>query len=110
MTCGNEWTACLDRRALGAGNTDELTVRTWRPGDRIQPLGMRGQKKLQDLFTDLRVPRRWRGRVPLLESARGIAWVVGHRIAEWAKVDKVDEEGGEQVLWVRFSQGQDKIL
>ena len=104
---GDEWTACLDRRALGDGETDEVTVRAWRPGDRIQPLGMRGQKKLQDLFTDLRVPRHWRARVPLLESARGIAWVVGHRIADWAKVNA---EAGEQVLWVRFSQGQDKTL
>ena len=96
---GDQWTACLDRGALG----DVVTVRAWRPGDRIQPLGMRGRKKLQDLFTDLRVPRRWRGRVPLFESATGIAWVVGHRIAEWAKVDA---EAGEQVLWVRFSRIQ----
>ena len=104
---GDKWTACLDRGSLGDGAADELTVRAWRPGDRIQPLGMRGQKKLQDLFTDLRVPRHWRGRVPLLESARGIVWVVGHRIADWAKVNA---EAGEQVLWVRFSQRQDKAV
>ena len=97
----DEWTASMDRRALGDG----AIVRTWRPGDRIQPLGMRGQKKLQDLFTDLKVPRRWRGRVPLVESADGIAWVVGYRIAEWAKVDT---EAGDQILWLRFGliQGQ----
>ena len=104
---GDKWTACLDRKALGDGAAAELTVRSWRPGDRIQPLGMRGHKKLQDLFTDLRVPRHWRGRVPLLESARGIVWVVGHRIADWAKVNA---EAGEQVLWVRFSQREDKAL
>ena len=92
------WTACLDRRALGEG----ASVRAWRPGDRIQPLGMRGQKKLQDLFTDLRVPRPWRGRVPLLEGARGIVWVVGHRIADWAKVN-TEADGAAAVLRVRFS-------
>jgi len=97
------WTACLDRSVLG----ERVTVRAWRPGDRIQPLGMRGQKKLQDLFTDMQVPRHWRERVPLLESARGIAWVVGHRIADWAKVDS---EAGEQVLRLRFSLSQDQTL
>ena len=106
---GTGWTACLDRRALGDGATDELTVRTWRPGDWMQPLGMRGQKKLQDLFTDLRVPRRWRERVPLLESARGIVWVVGHRVADWAKV-KTEADGAGVALWVTFSLGQDQSL
>jgi tRNA(Ile)-lysidine synthase len=47
---------------------------------------MTQEKKLQDFFTDARVPRTWRDRVPLLVSDRGIAWVVGYRIAEWAKV------------------------
>lgn len=103
------WTACLDPRALEEGATHELTVRAWRPGDRIQPLGMRGQKKLQDLFTDLRVPRHWRERVPILESARGIVWVVGHRIADWAKVN-TEVDGAAAVLRVRFSLIRDQIL
>jgi len=97
---GDEWTARLDAAAFGR----EATVRAWRPGDRIQPLGMRGQKKLQDLFTDLQVPRPWRERVPLLECERGIAWVIGHRIADWAKVQP---DSSEQVLWIRFSQNED---
>ena len=74
------WTVRLDREAL----TGPLLVRTRRPGDRFQPLGMRGDKKLQDFFTDSKVPRIWRDRVPLLVSGRGIAWVVGYRVAHWA--------------------------
>lgn len=97
---GDEWTARLDLSAIG----NDATVRTWQPGDRIQPLGMEGQKKLQDLFTDLQVPRYWRERVPLLDCKRGIAWVVGHRIADWAKVN-TDSSG--LVLWLRFSQSED---
>lgn len=97
---GNEWTASLALAAVGG----QATVRAWQPGDRIQPLGMKGQKKLQDLFTDLRVPRPWRDRVPLFESKKGIAWVVGHRIADWAKVTAVP---GEEILWVRFSQNEE---
>ena len=96
---GEEWMVCLDRKAIG----DAATMRGWRPGDRIQPLGMRGRKKLQDLFTDLRVPRPWRESVPLMETGSGIAWVVGHRIADWAKVPP---DSGEEVLWINFSQEQ----
>jgi tRNA(Ile)-lysidine synthase len=96
---GDEWTVCLDCKAIG----DAATVRGWRPGDRIQPLGMRGRKKLQDLFTDLHVPRPWRERVPLLETETGIAWVAGHRIAEWAKAPPGP---GEDVLWVTFTEEQ----
>ena len=76
------WTAYVDRQALG----DRLEIRTRQPGDRFQPLGMTGEKKLQDFFTDAHVAREWRDRVPLLVSHRGIAWVVGYRIADWAKV------------------------
>jgi tRNA(Ile)-lysidine synthase len=96
---GDEWTARLDLSAIG----NDATVRTWRPGDRIQPLGMEGQKKLQDLFTDSQVPRYWREHVPLLDCKRGIAWVVGHRIADWAKVNT---RPSGLVLWLRFSQSE----
>jgi tRNA(Ile)-lysidine synthase len=46
---------------------------------------MSGTKKLQDFFVDARVPRDGRDRVPIFESTRGIVWVGGLRIAEWAK-------------------------
>ena len=73
----------LDADALG----DSLFVRTWEAGDRFQPLGMSDAKKLQDFFVDEKVPRRQRGRVPLLCAADGrIAWVVGYRMAEPFKV------------------------
>ncbi|HIL30747.1 MAG TPA: hypothetical protein EYG27_04345, partial [Dehalococcoidia bacterium] len=97
---GDQWTVCLGRSAIGDG----ATIRKRRPGDRIQPLGMTGQKKLQDLLTDLHVPRAWRDSVPLLEGEMGIGWVVGHRIANWAKVD---QEADDPVLWIRFSRNQD---
>ena len=76
------WAAYLDPEAL----EQPLEVRTRRPGDRIQPLGMSGEKKLQDFFSDARVPRECRDRVPLLVARRGIAWVVGYRIADWTRV------------------------
>ena len=74
--------AFLRREAL----SDPVVVRCRVPGDRFHPQGMAGEKKLQDFFTDAKVPAAWRDRVPLVVTGPGIAWVVGHRIAEWAKV------------------------
>ncbi len=74
--------AALDLDALG----HNVCLRSRRPGDRFQPLGVPADKKLQDFFVDEKVPREWRDRVPLLVGERGIAWVVGYRIAHWARV------------------------
>jgi tRNA(Ile)-lysidine synthase len=46
---------------------------------------MMGHKKLQDFFTDTQVPRDERDTVPLFVSPRGIVWVGGLRVAEWAR-------------------------
>lgn len=54
-----------------------LSVRSPRPGDRIRPRGLGGTKKLQDLFTDRKVPRSRRDRIPVLLDQNGILWVAG---------------------------------
>ena len=72
----------LDRATLG----DDLLVRSWRPGDRMAPLGLQGSKSLQDLFTARRVPRRERGGVPVVESGGEIVWVAGVATSEHFKV------------------------
>jgi tRNA(Ile)-lysidine synthase len=57
-----------------------LSVRAWQAGDRFSPRGMKGKiKKLQDFFTDRKVARHERGKVPLLVAPEGILWVVGMR-------------------------------
>ena len=77
-----------------------MWVRAKIPGDRFHPSGMTGSKKLQDLFVDAKVPRPWRERIPLVVSSRGIAWVVGYRVAEWAR----ENLGPGEVIEVRFIQ------
>lgn len=57
-----------------------LTIRCRRPGDRIWPTGMDGSKKVQDLLTDAKVPRRLRDQVPLLVAGDQVLWVIGHRL------------------------------
>ncbi len=69
-----------------------LAVRSREPGDRFQPLGMSGTKKLKDFMIDEKVPSSLRDGVPLVVTSQGVAWVVGCRIAEWAKVDDGDRE------------------
>ncbi|MDD4857023.1 MAG: tRNA lysidine(34) synthetase TilS [Candidatus Krumholzibacteria bacterium] len=54
-----------------------IRVRGRRPGDRIVPFGMRGGKKLSDLFIDRKVPLSKRDSIPVFEDARGIFWVPG---------------------------------
>ena len=66
--------------------SDAPLVRTRRAGDYFQPLGMTSEKKLKNFMIDSRVPRLWRASTPLVESNGRIAWVVGWRIADWAKV------------------------
>jgi len=65
-----------------------LTVRPWRPGDRIRPLGAPGTRKVQDILTDARVPRSQRRRVGILAAAGRPIWVIGHRLDDSVKVGK----------------------
>jgi tRNA(Ile)-lysidine synthase len=61
--------------------SEPLVIRGWQAGDRFSPKGMRGRtKKLQDLFTDLKLQRDERREVPLLVAPEGILWVVGKRL------------------------------
>jgi tRNA(Ile)-lysidine synthase len=89
--------------AVAAGGlTPPLTVRSWRPGDAFRPLGLGGRKKLQDLFVDRKVARGARGTIPIVtDERRGIVWVVGHGLAEDARVT----DGPAGVLILRCKLG-----
>jgi len=64
-------------------------LRHWRPGDRFQPIGMSAPVKLQDLFTNEKVPRERRRELLVAETMAGeIFWVEGLRLGEQFKLDK----------------------
>jgi tRNA(Ile)-lysidine synthase len=64
-----------------------LHVRSRRPGDRLQPLGMTGRKKVQDVLVDRKVPRDERDMVPIITDMTGrIVWVAGHVLDEGFRV------------------------
>ena len=67
-----------------------LSLRPWRPGDRIAPTGMGGRsRKLQDVFVTAKVAPALRSVLPVLaDAATGeILWIPGYRIAESAAVE-----------------------
>ena len=69
----------VDARQLG----DHLIVRPRRPGDRLQPLGAPGRKKVQDVLVDRKVPKDDRDRVPIVTTEKGdIVWVAGQVLAD----------------------------
>jgi len=74
----------LDADRLGAR---ALTVRSWRAGDRMRPLGLAGSKSLADLFGARRVPREARAGVPVVTCGEEIVWVPGVATAERVRVD-----------------------
>jgi tRNA(Ile)-lysidine synthase len=65
-----------------AGIGPAATVRAWREGDRIRPVGLGGTKTLQDLFTDRKVPRALRHTLPVVEARGEIVWVAGVAVDE----------------------------
>ena len=48
-----------------SGDAD-VYVRQWKKGDRFEPCGMRGSKKLQDFFTDKKIPAHERNTIPII--------------------------------------------
>lgn len=58
-----------------------LVIRNVIPGDRMQPLGMEGRKKIKALFIDAKVPRAERNKLPLLADQQSVIWAVGLRIS-----------------------------
>ena len=99
--------ATLDAAALGG----PLEVRTWRPGDRMRPLGMAGSKTLGDLFTDRMVrkaDKALEGRRPLhfptafpqvfLRQRPGFDVILGNPPWQEATIEKL-------AFWARHDPG-----
>lgn len=66
----------------------QLSVRFRADGDRFQPMGMNGSKKLKKFFIDLKIPSEERDSIPLVCDESGIIWIVGLRLSERVKVDE----------------------
>ena len=63
-----------------------LLVRNFRNGDRFQPLGMHGHKKVKDLFIANRLPLRTRAALALLVMDNEILWIPGYGRSDLARI------------------------
>ncbi len=64
-----------------------LILRKWNNGDRFQPLGIKGTKKLSDFFIEQKVPLSRKKDIGILENGNGdIIWIAGFRIDERYKI------------------------
>ncbi len=67
----NEQVGCLDWNRLSG----PLELRSWRPGDQYQPVGIPAAKKIKTLFQQARIPVWERAQWPVLTDAESIVWV-----------------------------------
>lgn len=77
-----------------------LVVRSVKPGDRFQPLGMSGSKKISDFLIDTKWPEPKRDEVALVCDRKGIVWVAGHQIDDRVKLTRETKK----VLFLEFSR------
>jgi tRNA(Ile)-lysidine synthase len=59
-----------------------VRVSSLKAGDRFQPLGLRGTKKVARFLMDRKIPRFRRAQIPLLWSRDQLVWVAGVEIAQ----------------------------
>ena len=65
-----------------------LKLRKWKSGDRIKPLGMKGNKKVSDILIDQKIPMLEKDNIYVLLSNNDIIWIIGTIINEKYKIDK----------------------
>lgn len=70
---------------------EELSVRGWRPGDRIRMAA--GHRKLQDVFVDAKVPRALRAAWPVLVDPTGTVVMVPELAVDAGWCARPDEPG-----------------
>lgn len=77
-----------------------FVLRHWRDGDRIAPFGMRGTKKISDLFSDAKLSLSEKEKVWLLEYEGDILWVVGMRASRHFSI----KDDTKRILWIKNLQ------
>lgn len=63
-----------------------LVARNRRRGDLMMPCGMNGNKKIKDIFIDLKIPLEERNKKLIIADDENILWLEGYRINDKYKV------------------------
>ena len=78
----------------------KVTIRYRKDGDKINPIGMKGNKKIKDIFIDMKIPREERDKVPIVEVDNNILWLVGLKVSNIYKIEKYTKK----ILKITFSK------
>lgn len=78
----------------------KVIIRNRRNGDKIVLQGMKGSKRIKDIFIDSKIPVEERDSIPLVLFDDSISWIVGYRTSEVFKV----EESTRKLLKVTFEK------
>ena len=65
---------------------DSFEIRKWKAGDKFQPIGMKGTKKISDFLSDEKISSLEKKERLVLTNSGRIVWVIGLRIDERFKV------------------------
>ena len=63
-----------------------LVLRNRRNGDWIEPMGMKGRKKIKDYLIDEKVPRAQRDEIMLIADADSVVWIEKKLLSERVKI------------------------
>lgn len=76
-----------------------IIIRQRKSGDKINPLGMKGTKKLKDIFIDMKIPKEERDLIPIMQFGEKIGWIVSLKLSDEFKITK----NTKKILQVSFS-------
>ena len=77
-----------------------IIIRNRKDGDKMVPIGMKGTKKLKDIFINSKIPKEIRDIIPIVCFDEKIAWVVGVKVSEQFKVTS----NTKQILKITFRE------
>jgi len=63
-----------------------IIIRQRKEGDKIIPLGMKGSKKIKDIFINMKIPQEDRAFIPIIQFGEDIAWVVPMKVSDKYKI------------------------
>ena len=84
----NKKSIFLDSKKISAA----LSVRKWREGDRISPVGMEGSQLVSDIIKDGKISVQDKAEVLVVEDDEEIVWVVGLKVGGRKIADSLTEE------------------
>jgi len=96
---GNQDTAFIDFKKTGK----DIFVRSRKSGDRFQPTGLAGSKKVQDFLIDAKIPKFLRDNVPILVDKKDkIIWLGGLRQDR----QFIASKNSEKILIIKLNKEQ----